>query len=186
MSQFLNDRRKALEEQFFARYNKRLVEELRRKEKRQALAEVSGIEDEKVLNRILALDIDHETFAALNLVPIVEVAWADGKLQPKEREAILRAAAEAGIDTDSQAYGLLDSYLEERPPLELMRTWKAYVAELCGALGSEERESLRDDLLARARGVAEAAGGFLGANRVSDEEHAILQELEEAFGASSG
>jgi hypothetical protein len=36
-------------------------------------------------------------------------------------------------------------------------------------------------MIARARGVAEAAGGFLGLGRISDAEQAILDELTEAF-----
>jgi hypothetical protein len=41
---------------------------------------------------------------------------------------------------------------------------------------------LKQDLLGRARGVAEAAGGFLGlGKRISSAEQAVLTELEQAF-----
>lgn len=181
MSEFLKDRRRALEEEFFARYNRKLIDELRQKQKREALSSVSGINDQAVLDRILALDIDHETFAALTLIPLVEVAWADGKMDAKERTATLRAAGEVGIDTDSPAYALLDSLLESRPSLELMRTWKAYVHELCSDMPPNERDELKENVLGRARAVAEAAGGFLGSSKIADAERAILEELEEAF-----
>lgn len=184
MSEFLKDRRRALEEEFFARYNRKLVDELRQKQKREALGSVSGITDQAVLDRILALDIDHDTFAALTLVPLIEVAWADGKMDARERQATLRAAGEAGIDTDSPAYELLDHLLETRPTLELMRTWKAYVHELCADMPPNERDELKENVLGRARAVAQAAGGFLGSSKISDEERAILDELEEAFDRS--
>lgn len=184
MSEFLKDRGRALEEEFFARYNRKLIEELRQKQKREALSSVSGITHKEVLDRILALDIDHDTFAALTLVPLVEIAWADGKMDRREREATLRAAGEIGIDTDSPAYELLDHLLEQRPSLELMRTWKAYVHELCSAMQPSERDELKANVLGRARSVAEAAGGFLGSSKISDAEHAILDELTEAFDRS--
>ena len=41
--------------------------------------------------------------------------------------------------------------------------------------------ALRDDLVRRARQVAETAGGFLGLGRVSDAEAKVLAELEKPF-----
>jgi len=39
-----------------------------------------------------------ETVLALQLVPLAAVAWADGKIEPREREAVLKAAAAQGIE----------------------------------------------------------------------------------------
>ena len=85
----LGNRRRALEESFFARQNNRLLEQLRSEtaaaERLQQLATVSGIEDPATLQQLLAADIQPETFAAVSLIPIVQVAWSDGKLDDKER-----------------------------------------------------------------------------------------------------
>jgi hypothetical protein len=40
--------------------------------------------------------------------PLVEVAWADGKLDRSERDAILAAAVAEGIAKGSPAYEILD------------------------------------------------------------------------------
>jgi hypothetical protein len=51
-------------------------------------------------------------------------------------------------------------------------------------LGESERESLKNQILGRARSVAEATGGFLGlGSRISNEEEIILAELAKAFEA---
>ncbi|HSL84481.1 MAG TPA: hypothetical protein VLF66_17040 [Thermoanaerobaculia bacterium] len=184
-AQVLGERKKALEEQFFARQEKELRERVRReaesKARRQALAEASGIRDEAVLDHLASLDLDGETVAALSLVPLVEVAWADGTLHDNEREAVLRAARESGVAPDTAAGALLESWLETRPDAELLTAWEGYVEALVAGLDGAERQALRHELLDRARAVAESAGGFLGMGKVSDAETAMLARLERAF-----
>lgn len=184
-SQVLADRKKALEEQFFARQERELVERMRReaaqKERKEALAEASGIRDREVLDRLAALDLNGATVAALGLVPLVEVAWADGAIHERERAAVVRAAEEAGVTRDTAAHALLESWLNRRPEPALLEAWKEYAAALAADLGDEERQILRHDLLDRARAVAAAAGGFLGTGKVSAAEEAMLRELETVF-----
>jgi hypothetical protein len=49
-------------------------------------------------------------------------------------------------------------------------------------LDPQARQRLRDEVMGRARAVAEAAGGFLGLGRkVSAAEEAVLRELAQAF-----
>src|SRR5919109_4846649 len=117
--EFLGDRRKALEEEFFAKQNQRLLRQLREttaaKARHEALAAASGITDAAVLAQLAAVDLSSETMAALALVPLVEVAWADGRLEAKERSALLAAAEQAGVRKDSASYQLLEEWFRERP-----------------------------------------------------------------------
>jgi hypothetical protein len=184
--EFLGDRRKALEEEFFAKHNQQLLRQLREttapKARKEALAAASGITDAAVLEQLAALDLSSETLAALSLVPLIEVAWADGRLDTKEQSALLAAAEQVGISKGSASHQLLEEWLGERPPPELLAAWKAYVATLSTALSVQDKEALKRDLLGRARSVAEAAGGFLGlGKRISSAEQAVLTELEQAF-----
>jgi hypothetical protein len=184
--EFLGDRRKALEEEFFAKQNQRLLQQLgatmAAKAKREALAAASGITNAAVLEQLVAADLSGETLAALSLVPLVEVAWADGNLDDKERSALLKAAEQAGLSPDSASYQLFDEWLRERPSRRLLAAWKAYVTALSSTLDAQAKQALRQDLLGRARAVAEAAGGFLGlGRRISSAEQAVLTELEQAF-----
>ena len=93
----------------------------------------------------------------------------------------MRAAGEAGATDGTAAHDLLRSWLDKRPGVELLEAWKGYVHALVESMDSAERQSLRDGILGRARGVAEAAGGFLGLNKISDVEQKKLEELEAAF-----
>lgn len=97
--EFLGDCRQALENEFFQKKNEALLQELRRahetEERREALQAVSGIQSLELIEALLELDIGPDTFAALTLLPLVLVSWADGVVGGKERDAILKAAREA-------------------------------------------------------------------------------------------
>src|SRR3990170_4617545 len=105
--EILGDRRRALEEEFFARQNEKLRQQLRAKMESQAhrddLAKAAGISHPEVLDHLVRLGLDAETVIALGLVPLIDVAWADGKMDDKERLAGLSAAREKGVDDASPA-----------------------------------------------------------------------------------
>jgi hypothetical protein len=183
--EFLGDRKKALEESFFAKQNAALLERMREQRENQAhaedLARASGIRDPEVIEKLVALGLDAASWAALSLVPLVEVAWADGSLDARERNAILSAAADHGIAPGSPSQALLDSWLAARPQPELFAAWGAYATELAARLGGPERAALHDEIVERARRVANAAGGLLGIASTSEEEKRVLAALEKPF-----
>lgn len=186
-ARILDDRRKALEEAFFRKENERLRARLHaqreRSEARDALGRECGVADASLLDRLLELGIRADTVQALVLVPLAMVAWADGKIDPRERDAVLAAAAASGIAPGSPSHALLEAWTREKPPPELFESWRSYVAALAGRLAADHRLHLEEQTLGRARAVAEAAGGFLGLAKVSREEEAVLAELARAFSA---
>ncbi len=185
MTDFLDERRNALEETFFAKKDRELIERLKAAKEESAtkaeLAELSGISDDEVLNSLVSQGISASTMAALALVPLVEMAWADQVVQDRERQAIQEAATKSGIVAGSAAAQLLEHWLNERPKAELLETWKLYVKELVGSLPAGSAAALKSEVLGRAEEVAKAAGGILGVGRFSSEEHEKFEELDTAF-----
>ena len=184
--EFLRDRGRSLEDQFFRREDQRLLAKLNEvktaQATREALAKASGIAKPEILDKLVALGIKPETIAALSLVPLVEVAWADGTLDAKERRATLERAREAGLAPGSTAHALLEAWLERRPDPRLLDTWTQMVRGLREQLGADEAARLKTALLEQARAVAGASGGVLGLGaKVSGAEAAMLQRLEAAF-----
>jgi hypothetical protein len=181
--EILGDRGKALEEMFFARESEKLRKTLQEKEgvrdKKEALSATSGITDDAVLEQLVTLDIRSDTLAALSLVPLVEIAWADGTMDDSERSAILAAAEDAGISDESAA--LLDGWLVTQPGSEMLSAWKDYISALTSTMDTAARDNLEQELLGRARRVAESAGGFLGIGTISPDEEDKLEELARAF-----
>ncbi|MGH0028148.1 MAG: hypothetical protein ACQGVC_00025 [Myxococcota bacterium] len=185
-NEFLGDRKKALENEFFVKENARLLEKLRQEKLRVAakeeLAEASGIRDEALLDHLLDLEIGPDTWTALSLVPLVEIAWADGHLDERERGAILQAAANTGVRPGRASYERLESWLERRPEPALLEAWGEYVIGIAARLDIDGKSLLRDEIVGGARRVAEAAGGMLGmGSKISAAEQAILDRLAKAF-----
>lgn len=179
-------RRRELEDEFFLKRDMELLQALREqsasKEKKKALADASGIADERLLDQLVEHDICGETLAALSLIPLIAVAWADNNIAGKEREAVLTAAEQKGLDKQHPGHQLLQGWLKRKPDPKLLSVWKGYVAALCETLDDQPKAALKEDLIGRTRAVAEAAGGMLGfGNKISKPEQDVLADLEKAF-----
>jgi hypothetical protein len=165
--------------------DRRLIEKLqtlkKMQESKQALAEVSGITNDQVLEKLVSLGTTPQTLAALAVVPLVEVAWADGEVDEKERETILKGLGESGVPVGGTEYQLIETWLERRPGSELLKAWQQYVHGLCEKMNDAERAAFRDEVLKRTRMVAEASGGFAGLWKISATEREMIEQLEASF-----
>ena len=184
--QLLDQRKKGLEEAFFVKHNRDLVDKLRRKtdelSRRQELISISGIGEGPLLDRLIEAGMDARSLAALGLIPLLQVAWADGKVQPQERAALLEAAKKVGLPEDSTGYQLLTGWLEREPDPKLFEAWRDYVHALRATTTAETFREMRAVILERAKAVAHAAGGILGVGSVMGTERDALKEIEKALG----
>jgi len=181
--EILRDRGRSLEDEFFRREDQRLMErlnELKTAETiREALAKASGITKPAVLEKLIALGIRAETVAALSIVPLVEVAWADGVLDARERRVVVERA---GVARGSMEGDLLEAWLDRRPDPKLLTAWTHLVQGMCEHLDPDGAAGLKTGLLERAGAVAAASGGLFGVgSKVSRSKAAMLAKLEAAF-----
>ena len=98
-------------------------------ERRQQLQHVSDIRDEALLDRLLGLGITAESLAALGMVPLVWVAWADGEVAAEDFETLRREILERAGDVARASGGLL-GFGEKISPTE-----QAVLAEFQHAFG---------------------------------------------------
>lgn len=182
----LDDRRKALEEQFFQKHEKELVAKMKdaaaKQSSKEELQKLTGISDEAVLEALANLKLGGAATLVMSLFPVIEVAWADGNLDAKERAAIMEATKGIGLEQGSPAWEYLNKWLDEKPEPSWHELWAGYVKALCAKMKPDDKALLKATVLGRARTVAEASGGFLGvAFRVSDAEKRVLTKLEQTF-----
>ena len=181
----LNDRRQALEDEFFHRVDEKLLAEMKAKStaetNRVQLQTATGISNVDLLDELVAAGATAESVAAISLVPLVLVAWADRKMEAEEREQILKTAQDEGIASDGPAAVLLEHWLTTRPKRELESTWKHYIVAVMGQMGVESQTLLRTEIIKRARAVANASGGILGFGKISADEKRVIAQLEEAL-----
>lgn len=187
MSDAFDDRRKALEEEFFKKQNDALLKKLNenavKEHSREDISRLTGISNPNVLNTLADMKLGSAATLVMSMFPLVEVAWADGVLDDAERKVVLEQAASVGIKSGSEAAVFLARWLDERPEFAWHALWADYVGELSKKLASGDRELLKNEVLGRARLVAEASGGVLGLGfNVSPAEKRVLEKLERAFG----
>jgi hypothetical protein len=181
----LKARERAFEAVYFARVDAELIEKMHKERDAEAarkqLANVTGIGDEELLGRILELGAEARNLQALMLVPLVCVAWANGKLDREERRAALKAAEALGISKESGSYPLFEAWLEKPHGPEFFETWRSYIRTVLTHLDEDARRRLREDLLTRSNEIARASGGILGIGSISKEEQQMITRLEEAL-----
>jgi uncharacterized tellurite resistance protein B-like protein len=143
--------------------------------------------DQELIARLAYLGIDGRSYRALALLPLIQVAWADGKVQPAERALILKIAKDNYYDMN-EGERLLASWLEKRPSdeyLEKARELLVALAQRERGLGSELGGETLAALLDMCTDVAKAAGGVLGfAFTVDRAEREAIRAISEALSLS--
>ena len=181
----LEERGRALENQFYEKENQQKLAAMKQKLDSQAskdeLRKASGMSDDAVLDRLVVLGLRANTIAALSLVPLITVAWADGQIQDNERTAILQGAHGKGLEEGTDGYELLQTWLKDRPKDELFEAWESYIKALASQLNEEQNRLLKNQIVGFAKMVATSAGGLLGFGKVSSSEEKALHRIEAAF-----
>jgi len=179
------ERGRSLEEEYFKRHEAKLLEKLRERgrldEIAEALAVKLQVDDPELLRRIMALGVTLDTGAAFLLAPLVQVAWAEGKVTEPERETVLRLAGERGVEKTSPAYAKLLEWLRVRPADAIFDTAVKAIKEGLSVLTPEERAERVKRVIEACRQVAAASGGLsrvlgLGTG-VSVEEESLLDRI---------
>ena len=179
--ELFGDRRRAKEDEYFYRQEQELMEKLRQRNQeeatRQRMAERSGVADEEILQDLQALGYTPETVMLLHLVPLLQMAWAEGSVSDRERELILEAARSRGIDKDSAADRQLAAWLDNRPSEELFDKTLRAIGAILQSQPSAAHDASEQDLVARLTAIASASGGILGFGKVSPQEQEVLARI---------
>ena len=184
-------RRSGFEAEYFHNKDAALVEKLRgvfqTNHDREELRRLTGITNNDVLDRLVAVQVKGEMLTAFKLLPLVEIAWADGRLDQHEADAVIDAAIKHGISPESEALKRIKEWLERGPNAEARKAWQMYAQELRKVLTPAELKTFREDLLHTAKQIAELSGGVLNMFfNLSQAEKAVLQNITEALSDSPG
>jgi uncharacterized tellurite resistance protein B-like protein len=149
--------------------------------KREAIAQTVGTSELSLLDRIEQLGFTGDSARVLDLLPLIHVAWADGRADQRERATILSVVDQRGIATNSDASLLIESLLEERPSETFLSESLALVRDLAAKQGNDGQRLV--DLCVD---IGEASGGLFGfGERVNDSEYALIQRIADAFGEAA-
>lgn len=190
----LAGKKRQLEEEYFRKQDRELIEKMRRAaaavQARHDLEERTGIHDPEMLNQLEALGFRPETLSLLPLVPLVEVAWAEGGVSKAEYREILGLARRRGIHEHSAADVQLKDWLDRKPEPQVFAGATRLIRAMLTAHSSELGDLTADDLVNYCEKIAHASGGvlggFMGIGTVSPEEKAALTQIAAQLKARSG
>jgi uncharacterized tellurite resistance protein B-like protein len=179
-------RRRSFEAEYFSRKEAHLVSKLKQVfEKRvdkESVRKATGIKSERLLDNLIAVNLSGDLMVAFNLLPLVEVAWADGAVDEREVRAMMTALEQQGIQPGTPAYSRMEFAIKHGPDPEAKKVWYMYAQELKNTLSAKELAEFRQDILDTARTVANVSGGLLNiAFTVSPNEQRVLDAVEKAL-----
>jgi hypothetical protein len=177
----LAGRKRKHEEEYFRKQDQELIDKMRRAAEaaraRQDLEERTGLHDPEFLNELEALGFTPGTVHLLPLVPLIQVAWAEGGISDAERKQIVALARTRGIQPGSAADAQLETWLAARPPDYVFTGATRLIRAMLAAHSAEMHDLNADDLVKYCEGIAAASGGILGIGKVSAEERAALVDI---------
>jgi hypothetical protein len=181
-----SDREKAMETDYFRKEEARLLEKLRANAKLDeiaaALRDMLQVDNPDLLTAVRELGITPETAPAFFMAPLVQVAWAEGKVRKDEQEAVLKIARDRGVEEDSAADQQLRDWLATRPSDALFDVSLEVLKAGFDVLPARERHERVDRVLDGCRMVAEASGTEIAhqlglGTGVSKEEASLLDAI---------
>ncbi|HKY19754.1 MAG TPA: hypothetical protein VJM31_00930 [Vicinamibacterales bacterium] len=179
------ERAHTLEEDYFRRKEKEVIEKMRRnaeaEAERRKLGDQAGVANDEVLRDLQELGYTAETVMLLHLVPLIQVAWAEGSVSDHERELIVQAARSRGVTAGSTADQQLGKWLSIRPSDELFEKTLRAIRTILEARPAEERQASERDLVSLATAIASASGGILGFGAVTEDERKALARISHAL-----
>jgi hypothetical protein len=144
---------------------------------RRSMAGILGLfDDDPALDELRSAGFRTATVGLVDLVPLVEVAWADGSITPRERDVITAAAARRRL-VYGGAHTQLSLWLKERPPAEVFDASRRTLRRVLQRLPPEARSNASRHLVDECSMVASASGGLLGWGTAGAAEQQLIDSM---------
>jgi len=182
------DREKAMEADYFRKEEAKLLEKLRQRanldEIAAALRDKLQVDNPELLATVRDLGVTADNATAFLLLPLVQVAWAEGKVRKDEHEAVMKLAHERGVEEGSAAEQHLRDWLANRPADALFDASLEVLKAAFSVLPVRERQERVERLVDACRTVAEASGTEIAhqiglGTGVSRSERTLLDAIKE-------
>lgn len=133
------------------------------------------------LRELNFLGLDETSVELLALLPLIQVAWADGEVQEQEREAIAALARER-YHLGGDGAHVLDDWLAHPPSEAYLERGRRMLVALAHQREDFDLEPHHlEDVVEFSKHVAKAAGGFLGFRAIDASEAAAIEQIAEAL-----
>ena len=174
------ERGRSLEDDYFRKKDRELIERMKQAsqadQSRRELGQRTGLTDPELLKDLEDLGFTPDTIALLPMVPVIQMAWAEGGITPAERTLIADLARQRGMAQGSAADRQLQEWMDTRPDASVFSRATRLIRAILDS-GQDPGMMSAEEVVKQAEKIAHASGGILGLARVSSEEKAILASL---------
>jgi hypothetical protein len=148
---------------------------------------MGNMDPRDALDYLAPLGVDAISHRVLSLLPLVYVAWADGKMESVERERIEHLARGRYL-LGAAGMAILSKWMEAPVPREFIKEGIARLRLLADGDPEPMVEAHElHELLTYAEWIARATAGAVDDPRsVTPEEETVLEELATAFRLDNG
>jgi len=146
-------------------------------------------DDDRLLSQLEELGINKDNYQVLALLPLVLVAWADGKVQSAELGRMLEVAQRRGF-MPASAVEVFEGWLEQKPSDEYVKTSLEALVELARrkrGVGADLSAADLRKLAELSFDIAVCAGGLWGdVFSVTADEERTVDELAQVLNIDNG
>jgi len=143
--------------------------------------------DDELHGELALLGVDRDTWRAVLLLPVVQVAWADGEVQTPERARILEMAHSEGL-LDTPGGDVVRRWLEIPPDEATLQRGRRVLVALVQrhrGPGAELGDDALQQVEQRCLEVAKAAGGLFDlVFTVDEQEQQVLRAISDELGSA--
>lgn len=169
------------EDEYFWKKDQELIEKMRRasaaEQANREMGSRAGLNDPEMIQELAALGFTIDTIDLLPLVPVIQVAWAEGGVSDAERLLIVKLARSRGIAEGSAADRQLKTWLTTSPDPQVFTRSTRLIRAMLMSPTPAAAAMTRDELVKHCEQIATASGGLLGMRKISSEERALLSQI---------
>ncbi len=183
------ERGRSLEDDYFRKKDRELIEKMKQaasaEASRRELGSKTGLTDPALVKELQDLGFTPDTLPLLPLMPVIQMAWAEGGITAEERELLIDLARKRGIAAGSPSDRQLSEWLDTRPAPSVFSRAMRLIRAMLDA-GQDAGDISAEDVVKYAEDIAYASGGIFGLGRISSEERALLKTIADELKARRG
>lgn len=174
------ERGRSLEEDYFRKKDRELIEKMKQaaaaEQSRREMGARTGLTDPDMLRDLEELGFTPDTVGLLPLVPVLQVAWAEGGVTNVERKMLTDLARARAIEAGTPADRQLQDWMTTQPDDAVFARAGRLIRAMLDS-GQDQGGLSAEDLVKYCENIASASGGILGLGRISPEEREILASI---------
>lgn len=153
---------------------------------RRLMGAMLGLDEgDPAIEELYTSGLRPSTVALLELLPLVEIVWADGSVSPRERQ-IVTAAAARRRDVGGSAHTQLATWLTERPSEQIFRACRNTLRRVIHDLARSAAVQIRSTLETETALLMSSGGGLLGGDAPAPEaQRRVLERLFAEIGVNA-